>query len=86
MPAHFIMLFILPWLCVLGIFCFFILGIINPMWFIILIIISPILIFEKIRIFLLSLIQSQIALILALIKISRHKSTLYIDTISSTRM
>ena len=86
MPAHFIMLLILPWLFSLGLLCYFILSFMNPVWFMLLLILLPILIIEKSRVFLISFIQSQMALIQAMIMVANHRESLLIDTISSTRI
>jgi cellulose synthase/poly-beta-1,6-N-acetylglucosamine synthase-like glycosyltransferase len=86
MPAHFIMLLILPWLFLLGSICLLILTVMNPLWLILWVIPSAVLLVSKSRLFLLSFIQSQIALIIATLRVATHRGSLFIDTLPSTRM
>lgn len=85
MPAHFIMLIILPWLFLLGSFCLLILSVMNPIWLILWTIPLTVLIVEKSRLFLISFIQSQVALIVAILRVATRRGSLFIDTIPSTR-
>jgi len=84
-PAHFIMLIILPWLVLLGLILFPISSVINSLWLILLSIPLTALLFEKSRIFVISFIQSQIALVVAIFNVITRNGSLYIDTIPSTR-
>jgi cellulose synthase/poly-beta-1,6-N-acetylglucosamine synthase-like glycosyltransferase len=85
-PAHFIMLLILPWLILSGSVCLLILTIMNPIWLILWAIILTALLISKSRLFLVSFIQSQIALMIATLKVATHRGNLFIDTIPSTRI
>lgn len=86
MPAHFIMLLILPWLFLSGSVCLLILTMMNPIWLALWTIPLTALLISKSRLFLLSFIQSQIALMIAALRVARYKKSLFIDTIPSTRM
>lgn len=86
LPAHFTMQVLLPWLFLLGMICFAIMTMINPLevailWFLII----GTIVVKKSRTFLLSFVQSQIALITAIFRLSMGKDNLLIDTILSTR-
>jgi len=86
MPAHFIMLLILPWLFLSGSICLLILTIMNPIWLIFWAIPLTLLLISKSRLFLVSFIQSQIALIIAALRVATHRGSLFINTLPSTRM
>jgi len=86
MPAHFIMLLILPWLFLSGSVCLLILTMMNPIWLVLWTMPLMALLISKSRLFLLSFIQSQIALMIAALRVATHRGSLFIDTIPSTRM
>jgi cellulose synthase/poly-beta-1,6-N-acetylglucosamine synthase-like glycosyltransferase len=87
MPAHFVMLCLLPWVFLLGVCCLFILTPINPirvipLW---IVAIGIVAVSRKSRVFMLSFIQSQIALVIAIFRLARRAESLLITTIPSTR-
>jgi len=86
MPAHFIMLLILPWLFLSGSVCLLILTIMNPIWLALWAIPLTALLISKSRLFFVSFIQSQIALMIAALRVATHRGSLFIDTLPSTRM
>jgi biofilm PGA synthesis N-glycosyltransferase PgaC len=86
LPAHFTMQVLLPWLFLSGLICFVIVSLTDPLivlalW--ILIIVAVLI--KRSRNFLISFVQSQIALIMAMLRLIVRKDNLRIDTISSTR-
>jgi cellulose synthase/poly-beta-1,6-N-acetylglucosamine synthase-like glycosyltransferase len=87
MPAHFIMLCLLPWIFLLGVSCLLILTLINPIGVIPLwiVAIGMVAVSRKSRVFLLSFIQSQIALVIAIFRLALRAESLLITTIPSTR-
>ena len=87
LPAHFVMECLLPWLFLLGAGCLLILTLLDPIktlpfWMIFFV---GAIVSKRSRNFLLSFIQSQWALIVAIFRLVSHKGHLYIDTITSTR-
>ena len=86
MPAHFIMLLILPWLFLSGSVCLLILTIMNPIWLVLWAIPLTALLISKSRLFFVSFIQSQVALMIAALRVATHRGSLFIDTLPSTRM
>ena len=85
MPAHFIMLILLPWLFLSGTFCLIVLSLLNPFWLLLWLVPLTVLFFQKSRLFLISFIQSQIALIIAILRVIMRRGSLFIETIPSTR-
>lgn len=87
MPIHVLMTCFIPFIFLLIPFSLIILTVINPVtsiyfWL-------PIIalsIWKKSRLFILSFIQSQIALIVGLFKVAKRTKSLYINTIPSTRV
>jgi biofilm PGA synthesis N-glycosyltransferase PgaC len=86
MPMHFIMLLILPWLFFSGLICLLVLTMTNPIWLIMWAIPFAVLLIPKTRLFFLSFIQSQIALIIATIRVAKRRESLFINTVTSTRV
>jgi glycosyltransferase involved in cell wall biosynthesis len=87
LPAHFVMLCLLPWIFLLGVGCLLILTPINPirvipLW---ILAIGIVAVSRKSRVFLLSFIQSQIALVIAIFRLAKRAESLLITTIPSTR-
>lgn len=86
LPAHFAMQVLLPWLVLSGTICFAIMNVIDPLKVLVLwILIIAAMLSKKSRTFLISFVQSQIALIMAMLRLTMRKDNLYIDTIPSTR-
>lgn len=85
MPAHFIMHLILPWLFLSGSLCLLVLTVTNTISLILWVIPFTLFLIPKSRLFLLSFIQSQIALILAALRVATRRGSLFIETIPSTR-
>ena len=86
MPAHFTMQVLLPWLFLLGAICLAITTVIDPLIALVLwILIIAAMLSKKSRTFLISFVQSQIALIIAMLRLTAGKDNLYINTIPSTR-
>jgi glycosyltransferase involved in cell wall biosynthesis len=87
LPAHFIMQCFLPWLFLLGSGCLLILTVIAPMKTVVLwtIVIVALMTSKRSRFFLISFIQSQVALVIAFFKLARRRESFFIDTILSTR-
>jgi poly-beta-1,6-N-acetyl-D-glucosamine synthase len=86
LPAHLFMDCLLPSIFLLGLISFFILSIMNPaqMWIMWIVILISLLI-EKSRLFIISFVQAQFALFIALFKLARREETLFIKSIPSTR-
>ncbi len=87
-PAHFLMQVILPWLFVIGCISLLLMTVLSPIstlttWGILLL--MGILVSVKSRAFLLSFIQSQLALAIATLRVAARKKSSLIDTIPSTR-
>ena len=87
LPVHFILNCILPIIFLIGIFSLILLTLLNPIAAIIPWILAGILLIisSKSRSLLISFVQSQLALIIGLIKLSKREETLYIESIPSTR-
>lgn len=86
LPAHFIMQCLLPWLFLLGSGCLLILIVIDPMKTVLLWIMTiGVIATRKSRFFLISFVQSQIALVVAIFRLAAGAESLLISTISSTR-
>lgn len=87
LPAHFVMQLVLPWIFLLGSTSLLFLTIMDPIktaiiWlFLLLALLSS----AKTRLSLISFIQSQIALIIAIFHVLTKRKSLFIDTIPSTR-
>ena len=87
-PFHFVMQVILPWLFILGCISLLIVTVFNPastviMWAILLL--PAILVSLKNRALLLSFIQSQLALVVAALRVVTRRDSVIINTIPSTR-
>ncbi len=88
MPVHFMMQVVLPWLFVLGFASLLIATVLDPASTIIvwaLLLSTAALVSLKSRAFLLSFIQSQLALIVATLRVASRRNSIIIDTIPSTR-
>jgi len=87
LPAHFVMQCLLPWIFLLGVCCLLILTVIDPMKTILLWIITmgAIVASRKSRFFLISFIQSQVALVIAIFRLATRRRSLFIESIPSTR-
>lgn len=86
LPAHLLMTMILPWFFILGCMSLLLSFMFNPFHSIIaFLLIIPLTISSRSRIFLLSFVQSQIALIVSLSRVFAKRESLLIDTITSTR-
>ena len=86
LPAHFIMNFVLPSIFLLGLVSFGVSTIMDPLGFLILwIVIFLLLIVNKSRALLISFVQSQFALFVALFMLARRRQSLFITSIPSTR-
>ena len=87
-PVHFVMQVILPWLFVLGFISLLITTMLNPSSTIIFwgaLLLMAILVSLKNRMLLLSFIQSQLALVIATLRVATRRNSVIIDTIPSTR-
>ena len=84
LPAHFVMLVILPWLFILGAVSFSILFAISPVNFLIPLIIILLALLVKPKLFL-SFLQSQIALIAATLRVVTARESQMIEQLPSTR-
>ena len=87
-PVHFVMQLILPWLFVLGCISLLIVTAMSPastmvIWATLLL--SSILVSLRNRTLLLSFIQSQLALVIASLRVATRRNSVIIDTIPSTR-
>lgn len=87
LPAHFIMQCLLPWIFLLGASCLLILTVIDPMKTILVWIIAmgAVIASRKSRLFLISFIQSQVALVTAIFRLAMRRESLFIESIPSTR-
>jgi biofilm PGA synthesis N-glycosyltransferase PgaC len=87
LPSHFIMQCILPWVFILGSSCLLVLSIILPLKTLLLWIIAlgTIVASRKSRQFLISFIQSQVALVSGIFRLATRRKSLFITTIPSTR-
>lgn len=87
LPAHFIMQCLLPSLFLLGTVCLLILTVIDPMKTILVWIIAMGMAIagRKSRLFLISFIQSQVALAIAIFRLATRRESLFIESIPSTR-
>lgn len=88
MPAHFVMNCVLPSVFVLGLVSLVVSTVVNPMqvailWIVVILALAA---SKKSRSFLVSFIQSQFALVAALFRLAGRKKSLFIETISSTRI
>lgn len=86
MPVHMMMYLVIPWIFFLGIFAYVLSVFINQIWVYLLVPLSLLFIIEKTRIFVISFLQAQIALISGLKKVVQKNKSLFIDTIPSTRV
>jgi len=86
LPAHFIMLVVLPWIFLAGSISLVISTLINPIWLVLWTVVSASLLVPKTRLFLVSFIQSQIALATAALRVAMRRQSLFISTIPSTRV
>jgi glycosyltransferase involved in cell wall biosynthesis len=87
MPAHFVMNCLLPWLFLAGVGCLLALTLLGPMstvpfWTIAL---GAVLVSDKSRVFLVSFVQSQVALATATLRLAARRESMLIETIPSTR-
>lgn len=87
LPVHFVMQCLLPWLFLLGAGCLLVLTFIDPMKTVALWIVATVAIIasRKSRMFLISFIQSQLSLVIAIFRLASRKESLFINTIPSTR-
>jgi len=87
LPAHFVMQCLLPWTFLLGVGCLLILTAIDPMKTILfwIIAVGAVIASRKSRFFLISFIQSQVALVAAIFRLATRRESLFIDSIPSTR-
>ena len=88
LPAHFMMLVVVPWVFLSGIVSFVIAMLMDPMVNVIVlgVFFVPILLSTRIRLFALAFVQSQMALVAALWRVVMRRESLFIDTIPSTRV
>jgi len=87
LPAHFVMDCLLPWIFLVGVGCLLVLTFLAPiitvpLWTIAL---GGILVTEKSRLFLVSFVQSQVALANATLTLAARRESMLIETIPSTR-
>jgi hypothetical protein len=87
LPVHFAMQFLLPWVFLLGVGCLFVLTFVDPLktWLLWVITLGALAASRKSRLFLVSFVQSQIALLVATFRLATRRESLFIDTIPSTR-
>jgi len=89
LPAHFVLSCIIPWIFLLCLSCLMILTLVEPVKTLIpwVVVIIAIVASKKSRLFLISFVQSQLALIAALFRLARGRrhESLLIETIPSTR-
>jgi cellulose synthase/poly-beta-1,6-N-acetylglucosamine synthase-like glycosyltransferase len=87
LPAHFLMLALLPWVFLSGVTILLLTTVFDPVRNLIILGVLTIPIFStgKTRVFFLSFIQSQIALVMACFRILARRKSMFITTISSTR-
>ena len=87
-PVHFVMQVILPWLFMLGCISLLITTAMDPASTVViwaLLLSTAVLVSLKNRAFLLSFIQSQLALVIATLRVATKRNSVIIDTIASTR-
>jgi len=87
-PVHFVMQIILPWLFVVGCISLLIATVMNPASTVIMwatLALMAILVSLKNRVLLLSFTQSQLALVIATLRVATRRNSVIIDTIPSTR-
>jgi len=87
-PVHFVMQIILPWLFVVGCISLLIATVMNPASTVIIwatLAFMTILVSLKSRALLLSFTQSQLALVIATLRVATRRNSVIIDTIPSTR-
>jgi len=87
LPVHFIMQCLLPWIFLLGASLLLILTVLDPMKTMILWILAvgAVIASRKSRVFLISFVQSQMSLAIAIFRVAARRDSLFIDTIKSTR-
>lgn len=87
LPAHFVMQCVLPSIFLLGVGCLLILTVIDPMKTILLWILAmgAAIASRKSRFFLISFVQSQVALVTAIFRLATRRESLFIESIPSTR-
>jgi len=85
LPAHFAMLVVLPWMFILGSLCFPILFMTHPTRFLVLLITVALALLVKPKL-VLSFVQSQVALVLATIRVILGRESQKIERIPSTRL
>jgi len=84
LPAHLFMLVILPWLFILGSISFLILFVTYPTNFLLFLVITVLALLAKPKLFL-SFVQSQIALVVATIRVATTRESQMIEQLPSTR-
>jgi cellulose synthase/poly-beta-1,6-N-acetylglucosamine synthase-like glycosyltransferase len=87
LPAHFIMLVLVPWFFLIGLAVLLVGTVMDPVRNLIMlgILMVPVVASGRARVFVLSFTQSQIALVLSCFRIGFRKKSMFITTISSTR-
>lgn len=88
MPVHFLMQTVLPWLFALGFASLLIATVLNPTSTVVvwaLLLSTAALVSVKNRAFVLSFVQSQLALVVATLRVASRRNSVIIDTIPSTR-
>jgi cellulose synthase/poly-beta-1,6-N-acetylglucosamine synthase-like glycosyltransferase len=87
LPVHFAMQCLLPWVFLLGVGCLLVLTFVDPLktWLLWVITLGALAASRKSRLFLVSFVQSQIALLVATFRLATRRESLFIDTIPSTR-
>lgn len=88
MPVHFLMQVVLPWLFALGFASLLVATVLNPTSTVVvwaLLLSTAALVSVKNRAFVLSFVQSQLALVVATLRVASRRNSVIIDTIPSTR-
>ena len=88
LPIHFVMYLLLPTIFMIGVFSLIFSTLFNPFTAVIIFWIIAFLLLvanKKTRAFLISFVQSQLALIIALFRLAQRRESLVIETIASTR-
>lgn len=87
LPAHLIMLIVIPWIFLAGSISLIIATLVNPFMNVVIVavLLIPVLVSRRTRIFCLSFVQSQIALLVSAVRVMTRRKSLVINTIFSTR-
>ena len=88
LPAHLMMLVVLPWVFLSGVATFVVATVMDPIMNVVAlgVFVVPILLSSRVRLFVVAFVQSQLALVAALWRVVMRRESLFIETIPSTRV